>query len=139
MFAHCVSPGPWLCLDTDCDVCDVPFTAEVLVDQIKLLSYSLELSYTVNPEYNHEQFISCVELIKRNAAVTLTDPSAQSVVNSIATRLDEVPELVSYTEDFKRRCLKSHRDAARKRFVSFYFSRCEDLCDDVIEKVLSSI
>jgi hypothetical protein len=61
------------------------------------------------------------------------------VVNSIATRLDEVPELASYTEDFKRRCLKSHRDAARKRFVRFYFSRCEDLCDDVIEKVLSSI
>ena len=31
------------------------------------------------------------------------------------------------------------RAAARKRLVSFYFSRCEDLCDDVLEKVLGMV
>ena len=37
-----------------------------------------------------------------------------------------------------RRCATC-RTTARKRVVSFYFSRCEDLCDDVIEKVLSFV
>jgi hypothetical protein len=54
----------------------------------------------------------------------------------MSNRLDEVPKLAAYAEDFRRKCLASHRVAARKRFVSFYFTRCQDLCDDVIEKVL---
>jgi hypothetical protein len=37
-----------------------------------------------------------------------------------------------------RRCATC-RAAARKRVVSFYFSRCEDLCDDVLEKVLGYV
>ena len=34
-----------------------------------------------------------------------------------------------------RRCATC-RAAARKRVVSFYFVRCEDLCDDVLEKII---
>jgi hypothetical protein len=133
-----VSPGPWLSsLDIDYEVGNVPFSADALVNQIELLSYSMELVYLVNPEYNHYQFISCVELLKSNALVCRSDSRLQTIVNTLADMMVEVPELSAYADDFKRRCLdESHREAARKRLVSFYFSRCEDLCDDVIEKVL---
>ena len=132
-----VSPGPWLSsLDTDYGMGNVPFSADALVNQIELLSYSMELVYLVNPEYNHYQFISCVELLKSNAVVCRSDSRLQTIVNTLADMMVEVPELAEYAEDFRRKCLRSHREAARKRLVSFYFSRCEDLCDDVIEKVL---
>jgi hypothetical protein len=117
----------------------VPFSADVLVNQIELSSDSTDLSYLGNPEYNHYQFISCVELLKRNAVVCYTDDRIQNILPIITTKLDQVPELAEYTEDFRRKCLESHRAAARKRVVSFYFTRCEDLCDDVIEKVLDAV
>ena len=135
-----VSPGPWLSsLDTDYGMGNVPFSADALVNQIELSSYSMELVYLDNPEYNHCQFISCVELLKCNAVVCRSDSRLQTIVNTLADMMAEVPELAEYAEDFRRKCLKSHRDAARKRLVSFYFTRCEDLCDDVIEKVLSLV
>jgi len=89
--------------------------------------------------FNRLFVIACVELLKRNAEVCLTDLELQRFVSEGVTKLEEVPELARYTEDFKRRCLASHRAAARKRVFSFYFTRCEDLCDDVIERVLSYV
>jgi hypothetical protein len=69
----------------------------------------------------------------------LTESYLQSLVVSLSERFEVIPELAEYLEDFKRRCLESHRAAARKRVLSFYFKRCEDLCDDVIEKVLEYV
>jgi hypothetical protein len=89
--------------------------------------------------FNRLFVITCVELLKRNAEVCLTDLELQRFVSEGVTKLEEVPELARYTEDFKRRCLASHRAAARKRVVSFYFTRCEDLCDDVIERVMTFV
>lgn len=136
-----VSPGPWLSsLDTDYGMGNVPFSADALVNQIELSSYSMELAYLDNPEYNHYQFISCVELLKCNAVVCRSDSRLQTIVNTLADMMVEVPELAEYADDFKRRCLdESHHATARKRLVSFYFSRCEDLCDDVLEKILSFV
>jgi hypothetical protein len=85
---------------------------------------------------NREYLIRCVETIKNNRIVCYTDDRLQTMVMFLSTKLDEIPELGEYIEDFRRRCLVSHRDAARKRVYAFYFKRCEDLCDDVIEKVL---
>ena len=88
-----VSPGPWLSsLDTDYEVGNVPFSADALVNQIELLSYSMELVYLVNPEYNHYQFISCVELLKSNAVVCRSDSRLQTIVNTLADMMVEVPE-----------------------------------------------
>jgi len=81
----------------------------------------------------------CVELIKLNASVCYNDDRVQDLVRGMSNKLDEVPELAEYTEDFRRKCMKSHREVARKRLISFYFKRCEDLCDDVIEKVLGYV
>jgi cytochrome oxidase Cu insertion factor (SCO1/SenC/PrrC family) len=78
----------------------------------------------------------CTELIKLNASVCYNDNRVQDLIRGMSTKLGEVPELAEYLEDFKRRCLASHRAAARKRVVSFYFTRCQDLCDDAIERVL---
>ena len=89
--------------------------------------------------FNRLFVITCVELLKRNADVCLTDPELQRFISEGVTKLEEVPELARYTEDFRRKCLASHRASARKSVVSFYFTRCEDLCDDVIERVLSFV
>jgi hypothetical protein len=91
--------------------------------------------------YQRLTFICSTELIKLNKEVCYVDTCVQRLIEVLAVKLDslEDPCFASYTEDFKRKCLASHRDAARKRVYSFYFKRCEDLCDDVIEKVLEYV
>jgi len=81
----------------------------------------------------------CTELIKLNASVCYNDDRVQNLVWGMSSSLDEVPELAEYAEDFRRKCMRSHRVTARKRLISFYFTRCEDLCDDVIERVLGLV
>ena len=115
-----------------------PLSADMIVLQFQLFYGELVVRSGSNFN-NRELFVSCVELLKRNAAACLADPGVQRLVNTVAVRLEIIPELAAYVEDFKRRCLASHRAAARKRVVSFYLKRCEDLCDDVIEKVLSFV
>ena len=83
--------------------------------------------------------ITCIEILKNKAEMCLTDSYLQSLVVAISERFKVIPELAEYLEDFRRKCLEIHRAAARKRVFSFYFKRCEDLCDDVIEKVLESV
>jgi hypothetical protein len=93
-----------------------------------------------NNASSHRLFgITCIEILKNKAEMCLADSYLQSLVVAISERFKVIPELAAYLEDFKRKCLESHRAAARKRLVSFYFTRCEDLCDDVIEKVLESV
>jgi len=110
-------------------------TVGMITAHIRMLS----LLVGNNVMFNRLFVITVVELLKRNAEVCLSDPDLQRFVSVAVSKLEEVPELAEYTEDFKRRCMASHRAAARKRLLSFYFKRCEDLCDDVIEKVLSFV
>ena len=84
-------------------------------------------------------FIGTAELLKFNSNMCTEDDSLQGLVDTVASKLDAVPELTAYTEDFRRKCSRSHRSEARKRVNAFYFKRCEDLCDDVIEKILESV
>lgn len=88
--------------------------------------------------YARMAFITVSELLKLNSDLC-DNRFAQELVDVVASKLDTVPELAAYTEDFRRKCSKSHREAARKRVHAFYFTRCEDLCDDVIEKVLEYV
>jgi hypothetical protein len=83
--------------------------------------------------------ITCIEILKNKADMCLAESDLQSLVVALYERFEVIPELAAYLEDFKRKCLESHRAAARKRVLSFYFKRCEDLCDDVIEKVLKHV
>ncbi len=68
----------------------------------------------------------------------LADES-QVLIDRCLERMSGVPHLAAYREYFGRELSHSYRDAARKRLVSFYFKRCEDLCDDVVGKILESV
>jgi hypothetical protein len=123
-------------------------SAEVVILQLSMLrenlwieppAYLMKYLSDVVKRDHRSYLMMCTELIKLNASVCYTDDRLQVLVQGMSKRLDEVPKLAAYAEDFRRKCLASHRDAARKRLVSFYFKRCEGLCDDVIEKVLEHV
>jgi hypothetical protein len=83
--------------------------------------------------------IRSVELCKMNATLMYNIPELENLASIMASKLDTVPELKDYTEDFRRKCVKSHREEAKKRLMSFYFKRCEDLCDDMIWEILQRV
>ena len=86
-------------------------------------------------KYSHRLFlIKSIELIKRNACICYGDYSIDRLIIAYCHKLYEIPEFKEYVEDFKRRCLKSHRDQARKKVYTFYLNF---LCDDIIEKIIS--
>ena len=141
-------PAGWPASDTFIDkVLMLPYrnlSADMVIFQLSLLRENLWL---IPPDpsslfrdiikRDHRTYLMlCTELIKLNAVVCYNDDRVQDLATGMSIMLDQVPELAEYAEDFRRKCLRSHREAARKRMVSFYFTRCEDLCDDVIEKVL---
>ena len=80
-----------------------------------------------------------LELLKANAGLVYNVGAVEKLASVTVSKLDEFPAMAAYAEDFRRKCVKSHREAARKRVVSFYFKRCEDLCDDMIWEVLQRV
>ena len=56
---------------------------------------------------NCECMILTIELLKVNAKVCHGDASMQGLIGALVKRLTEVPELSAYSDDFKRRCLRS--------------------------------
>jgi len=122
-------------------------SAEVVILQLSMLRENLwieppaylNISRDIIRRDQRTYLMMCTELIKLNVAVCYTDDTLQHLVGILNKGLNESTELANYAEDFRRTCMKSHRDAARKRLVSFYFKRCEGLCDDVIEKVLEHV
>jgi hypothetical protein len=131
-------PVGWPVL-AELDVPVAPLGAEEILERVELFSVMALVVNGNDVVYNRRLFVFCAELLKRNEEVSLDDAGVQGVARFVAAKLDAVPELARYSEDFKRRCLASHRAAARKRLLGFYFARCEDLCDDVIEKVLTFV
>jgi hypothetical protein len=131
-------PVGWPTL-AELDVPVHPLGADQILERVELFSVMALVVNGNDPVYNRRFFVFCAELLKLNADVSLDDAGVQGVASVVSARLDSVPELALYTEDFKRRCLASHRAAARKRLLGFYFARCEDLCDDVIERVLEFV
>jgi hypothetical protein len=98
--------------------------------------------YMTSPEQVaiHRKFaMTILELFKVNAKLVYDFDAAQTLASVAVSKLDEFPELAEYAEDFRRKCVKSHREAAQKRLISFYFNRCEDLCDDMIWEILQRV
>ena len=144
-------PASWPASDTFIDkVLMIPYR-NLSADMVLLQFLVLQENLWINPPAylnipldiiqrdSRTYLMMCTEMVKLNVAVCYTDDRVQNFVRGLSNRLDEVPELAEYAEDFRRKCLKSHRDTARKSLVSFYFKRCEDLCDDVLEKVLGYV
>ena len=61
------------------------------------------------------------------------------LVDQCLEHMSKYPHLVQYREYFARKLLKSYKEEARKKLISFYFKRCEDLCDDMIWEVLQRV
>ena len=116
-----------------------------LVDVIRTHHRLLEMIVAISQtesEKNYERrkcVIVCIELFKANTNLMYDKPGMQKLVAALASKLDQFPEFAEYAEDFRRKCLKSHREAAKKRLIAFYFNRCEDLCDDVIREIMNRV
>jgi hypothetical protein len=114
---------------------------DVLKTHHRLLEMTVAISLT-EAEKNYERrkcVIICIELIKANTNLVYDKPGMQRLTEALASKLDQFPEFAEYAEDFRRKCLKSHREAARKRLIAFYFNRCEDLCDDMIWEIMNRV
>jgi hypothetical protein len=92
-----------------------------------------------NRLYRRTIVIKIVESIKFNINICYGEPYINSLVDTLVTKMNEVDELAEYTEDFKRKCLKSYREQSRKRLINFYFKRIQGLCPDVIELIINFI
>ncbi len=120
-----------------------------LVDVLKTHGRLLRMTVAISQseaEKNYETrkyVIICIELIKANTNLVYDNPVMQRLTEAVAEALrieiDKFPEFAEYAEDFRRKCLKSHRDAAKKRMLAFYFNRCEDLCDDMIGEIMKRV
>lgn len=142
--SQCAIPLYHMTVDwpTSCQIRTYAFkvdTYDDLISRVNRIKRLVRVQHGGGSSYSVRMaFISLAELFKLNMKFC-TDDSFQKCIDTVATKLDAIPELVGYTEDFRRKCSKRHREEARKRVVSFYFKRCEDLCDDVIEKVLECV
>ena len=107
----------------------------------RLMEMTVAISQTERDKFyeTRKYVIINIELIKANIRLIEDRPGLQRLVEMLAKKLDQFPELAEYAEDFRRKCLKSHREAARKRMIAFYFNRCEDLCDDMIWEIMNRV
>ncbi len=110
---------------------------------IQLANFKMDMLVQPSPmfypesqiKYSHRLFlIKSIELIKRNACICYGEPTIDRLIIAYCEKLYEIPEFKDYVEDFKKRCLKSHRDQARKKVYTFYLNF---LCNDIIEKIIS--
>jgi hypothetical protein len=84
-------------------------------------------------------FLFAVETLKLNNQICYNHPVIQHLSKLMVKNFDCIPELRTYIIDFKKKCLKSYRDQARKSLTAFYFKHIEGLCPDVIELIISFI
>ena len=83
-----------------------------------------------------DQFLMATLILLRDRQLA---SEMQPLVDACLAHMAQFPHLAQYREYFGRELSVQYREAARRRLVSFYFTRCQDLCDDVIEKVLESV
>jgi hypothetical protein len=84
------------------------------------------------------------ELFKTNKVIVRENPTVYKFIDVLLDKLTleiEVNNLPiqEYVEDFRRKCDDRYRAKARKKVYSFYIVHIEELCFDVIEKILSFI
>ena len=84
-------------------------------------------------------FMKCAEMIKKNRVICYGNERMEKLLEVLVIKFSEIPELADYLEDFKRKCIKSHRDQAQKRLIWFYFQRTQDLYYDVCEKIMENV
>jgi hypothetical protein len=94
----------------------------------------------INADYAKKRcLIFTVELFKLNVDVCYGQPFLDGLMDSCVRLLVKQPQLSDYTEHFKRKCLKSHRDQAQKKLRCFYFRHVNGLCFDIVEKIMELV
>ena len=88
---------------------------------------------------NRRCILSCIELIKVNLIICYGNQELEKLISICFDKINYFSELHDYTEDFKKKCLKSYRDQAQKRVACFYFKHVEGLCFDVVEKIINLV
>jgi hypothetical protein len=77
------------------------------------------------------------ETLKRNKHICYGVHYLNDIITIHYDILMQFPQLADYAEDFRKQCLKSYRDKARKKLIMFYFQHCEGLCYDVVEHIMT--
>ena len=80
--------------------------------------------------------ILSVEHIKRNRHLIYGAEYLNDLIVSHHNLLNS-EQLEEYAENYRRLCLKSYRDKARKKLISFYFKHVEGLYSDVVEHIMT--
>jgi len=114
----------------------------VLPSEMKVRNYITSLMPTTLFQAKMEFgtiIFSSIEIIKANISV-LNDPiHYDRFVMALINKLDNFPEFAEYLEEFKRKCHMKYREEARNRVNCWYFKHLDDLCPDVIEKIISLV
>ena len=120
---------------------DLLFQLRELQSRLVIRPWELRLSENLTNEQalycNRLCLISTIELIKLNVKICYGKPCFDNVIDVCAKKIENVQGMADYAEHFKKKCLKSYRDQAKKKLVTFYFNRIEGLCPDVIEKIMT--
>ena len=82
---------------------------------------------------------SSIEIVKANIGLLNDYVHYDRFVTTLISKLDKFPEFAEYLEDFKKKCHKKYREQARNRVNCWYFKHLDDLCPDVIEKIISLV
>jgi hypothetical protein len=84
-------------------------------------------------------FVSVIELLKNNKKLVYGIPEFDKMFNIIIEKFEGIHAFDDYITDFKKKCVKSYRDQARKKVYLFYFKNVEGLCYDVVEKIINMV
>ena len=84
-------------------------------------------------------FLFAMETVKLNTPICYNHSVIQHLSKLTVENFECIPELQTYILDFKKKCLKSYRDQARKQLNCFYFKHVEGLCPDVIEMIIGFV
>jgi len=94
--------------------------------------------YQAKMEFGTLMF-SSIEIIKANIGLLNHYADYDRFVITLISKLDKFPEFAEYLEDFKRKCHMKYREQVRNRVNCWYFKYLDDLCPDVIEKIISLV
>ena len=121
-------------------------TIELVMENLRVLFLEMQFhsNLFIYSQYQMECarkncLILTIELIKTNKHVCYGVRYIDELVESCVKMLRNYPELIDYAEDFKKKCLKSYREQAKKQIIGFYFKHIDGLCADVIEKIMEYI
>jgi len=114
---------------------------DVIMSVLYNYSIDMQLSSFTIPSLVDRAYKRCLilstEHIKRNNSFCYGMGYLENTIKAYYKILIGYPQLARYAENFRKLCLKSYRDQAKKNMVTFYFKHVEGLYPDVVEHIMS--